>query len=60
LAAFGSGSRRKRIWRQKRRFDVIKTLKYRFERMQKIYADGGYQGDELAEKLKKELNYNLE
>ena len=38
-------------------FDVINTLKYRFERMQKIYADGGYRGDELAEKL---LNYELE
>ena len=41
-------------------FDVINTLKYRFERMQKIYADGGYRGDELAEKLKKDLNYELE
>jgi putative transposase len=28
--------------------------------MQKIYADGGYRGEELAEKLKKELNYDLE
>jgi transposase len=44
----------------KKAFDVIKTLKYRFERMQKIYADGGYRGEELAEKLKKELNYDLE
>ena len=33
----------------------IETLN-RFERMQKIYADGGYRGDELAEKLKKELS----
>ena len=44
----------------KKAFDVIKTLKYRFERMQKIYADGGYRGEELTEKLKKELNYDLE
>lgn len=41
-------------------FDVIKTLRYRLERMKKIYADGGYRGDELAEKLKKELGYDLE
>ena len=41
-------------------FDVIKTLKYRFERMSKIYADGGYRGDELVEELKKKLHYELE
>jgi transposase len=41
-------------------FDVIKTLKYRFERMKKIFADGGYLGEELAKKLKKELGYDLE
>ena len=39
--------------------EVINTLKYRFERMQKIYADRGYRDDELAEKLKKELHYDL-
>jgi putative transposase len=44
----------------KKAFDVIKTLKHRFDRMQKIYADGGYRGEELAKKLKKELNYDLE
>jgi len=44
----------------KKAFEVIKTLKHRFERMQKIYADGGYRGDELAQKLKKELHYDLE
>jgi putative transposase len=44
----------------KKAFDVIKTLKHRFNRMQKIYADGGYRGDELAQKLKKELQYDLE
>jgi len=43
----------------KKAFDVIKTLNH-FERMQKIYADGGYRGDELKEKLKKELNYDIE
>ena len=42
----------------KKAFDVVETLN-RFERMQKIYADGGYRGEELAEKLKKELNYDL-
>ena len=26
-------------------FEVMHTLKYRFDRMQKIYADGGYRGD---------------
>ncbi|MCL2098308.1 MAG: transposase [Bacteroidales bacterium] len=28
----------------KKAFDVIKTLKDRFDRLQKIYADGGYRG----------------
>jgi len=41
-------------------FEVISTLKYRFEKMKKIYADGSYRGKELEEKLKKELNYDLE
>ena len=41
-------------------FDVIKTLKFRFERMKKIFADGGYAGDELAKKVKTELGYDLE
>jgi putative transposase len=44
----------------KKAFEVINTLKHRFERMQKIYADGGYRGDELTEKLKSELHYDLE
>jgi putative transposase len=44
----------------KKAFDVIKTLKQRFDRMQKIFADGGYRGEELAEKLKNELYYDLE
>ena len=41
-------------------FDVIKTLKYRFERMKKIFADGSYRNEILATKLKKELNYDLQ
>ena len=41
-------------------FDVIKTQKYRFEQMQKIYAYSGYKGYELAEKLKKKLDYEIE
>jgi len=44
----------------KKAFEVIRTLKHRFDRMQTIYADGGYRGDELTEKLKKELHYDLE
>jgi putative transposase len=44
----------------KKAFDVITMLKHRFERMKKIFADGAYRGDELAEKLKKDLNYDLE
>ena len=44
----------------KKAFDVIKTLKHRFERMTKIFADGGYRGEELAEQLKKELFYDVE
>ncbi|MDR0507161.1 MAG: IS5 family transposase, partial [Dysgonamonadaceae bacterium] len=44
----------------KKAFDVIKILKYRFERMKKIFADGGCRGDELREQLAKELGYDLE
>ena len=44
----------------KKAFDVIKTLKFRFDRMTKIFADGGYRGDELAQRLKNELYYDLE
>jgi putative transposase len=44
----------------KKAFDVIKTLKHRFGSMQKIVADGGYRGEELAAKLKNELHYDLE
>lgn len=44
----------------KKAFDVIRTLKNRFERMKTIFADGGYRGEELAKKLKDELHYDLE
>jgi putative transposase len=44
----------------KKAFDVIKTLKNRFSRMQKIDADGAYRGDELAKKVKEELRFDLE
>jgi putative transposase len=38
---------------------VIETLKYRFDRMQKIYADGGYIG-ELIDNVKQKLNWDME
>ena len=40
-------------------FGVMETLQYRFERMEKIYADGGYRG-ELANKVKQQLGWDLE
>jgi putative transposase len=40
-------------------FEVIELLKYRFEIMEKIYADGGYRG-ELAENVKKKFGWNME
>jgi putative transposase len=40
-------------------FEVMETLKYRFERMQKIYADGGYRG-KLVEDVKQQLGWDLE
>jgi len=39
--------------------EVISSLKYRFVRMVKIVADGGYRG-ELIEKVKMALNWTLE
>jgi hypothetical protein len=44
----------------KKAFDVIKTLKNRFSKMQKIYAAGAYRGDELAKKVREELRFDLE
>ena len=40
-------------------FEVMETLCYRFERMQKIYADGGYRG-ELINDEKQRLGWDLE
>ena len=40
-------------------FGVMETLRYRFERMKKIYADGGYRG-ELVSKVKQQLGWDLE
>jgi putative transposase len=40
-------------------FEVIEALRYRFGRMQKIYADGGYRG-ELIDKVKQQLGLNME
>ena len=40
-------------------FTVIEQLKYRFSRLVKIIADGGYRGD-LAEKVKKTFGWTLQ
>ena len=40
-------------------FAVMETLQYRFDRMQKIYADGGYRG-ELIENVKQKLQWDME
>jgi len=40
-------------------FEVMETLRYRFERMKKIYADGGYRG-ELTDKVKQQLGWDME
>jgi len=42
-----------------RGFEVIETLQYRFERMQKIYADGGYRG-ELGDEVKQQFGWDME
>ncbi|MDR0295666.1 MAG: transposase [Prevotellaceae bacterium] len=39
-------------------FEVLGTLRYRFERMQTIYADGGYRG-ELINDVKQQLGWNM-
>ena len=39
-------------------FEVIKLLKWRFERMKTIYADGGYRG-ELIDNVKAKLGYEM-
>ena len=43
----------------KRGFEVMDTLRYRFDRMQKIYADGGYRG-ELGGHVKQQLGWDME
>jgi putative transposase len=40
-------------------FEVISTLEYRFERMKKIYADGGYRG-KLVDEVKQQLGWDME
>jgi putative transposase len=40
-------------------FRVTETLNDRFEKMKKIYADGGYRG-ELAEKVKNRFGWDME
>jgi putative transposase len=40
-------------------FGVIQTLKHRFPRLKKIFADGGYRG-ELVENVKKFCNWDME
>lgn len=40
-------------------FEVIEQLKWRCERMKKIYADGGYRG-ELVDRVKNKLGYQME
>ena len=40
-------------------FEALKSLKHSFERLKKVYADGGYRG-ELVEKVRKELGFEME
>ncbi|MDR2118903.1 MAG: transposase [Tannerellaceae bacterium] len=40
-------------------FRVIETLNHRFDRMKKIYADGGYRG-ELVENIKNKFGWDME
>ena len=37
---------------------MIEAMRYRFERMKKIYADGGYRG-ELVEDVKNNLGWDM-
>jgi putative transposase len=39
--------------------EVIGSLEYRFERMKKIYADGGYRG-ELSDNVKERFGWDME
>ena len=40
--------------------DVLKLLKYKYPRLQKILADQGYTGDELANWVKEKCGWDLE
>ncbi len=40
-------------------YEVLNLLKHRFERLTKVYADGGYRG-ELVDKVSKELGLKME
>ncbi len=40
-------------------YGVLKLLKYKFERLKTVYADGGYRG-ELVDKVSKELGLEME
>lgn len=40
-------------------FRVLEQLRQRFDRMKKIYAEGGYRG-QLIDKVKNELGYDIE
>ena len=43
----------------KKGFEVIEMLQYRFEKLKKIFADGGYRG-ELSDQVKENLNWDIE
>ena len=47
------------IYDGKAAFEVIKETKYKSDRLQKVYADGGYRG-ELVEKVNNELGMDME
>jgi putative transposase len=40
-------------------FEVMETLEHRFQRMRKIYADGGYRG-ELIDNVKQQFKLDME
>jgi len=40
-------------------FEVLKTMEYRFERMKKVYADGGYRG-QLVQDIKERFGWDME
>jgi putative transposase len=40
-------------------FEVLKSMEYRFERMKKVYADGGYRG-QLVQDVKERFGWDME